>query len=148
MASRRDEGQVILLAGILVVIAFIMFSLQLSLLASLGQQAGRETQSPLVEDYLLLRRTLESLLPDELKDTAAVVRCPVDMAEYKTRLNATLLLLAALEENRGQSFRGLILSDSSTGVNPKTQYITIRLELTDGTSTVADEVEYNFKCTP
>jgi hypothetical protein len=148
MGSRDDGGQVILLAGILLVIAFVAFSIQLSVLPSLGQQLGRETENPLLEDFLLVRRTFETLVPDELRNPAQSTQfvCP-DGFEYMQKVRGQLSLLAALEGTRGQSFSWERLEVERMGGTTTNFEVRITMRLTDGITTVGDSVEYRFKCT-
>lgn len=147
MASRRrdDEGQVILLAGVLLVLAFILFSVQLSVLTNLGAQVGRETENPLLEDYLLVRRSLETVLRDELRDTrtSTLTPCPEPL-EYGYRVKGILGLMSTLEANRGQSFHwdGLRTSNGAAAV-----IVRIDLRFTDGVTTVGEQVNYTVSCT-
>jgi hypothetical protein len=144
MASRQDQGQVILLAGILLVLAFILFSVQVAVLANLGQQVGRETENPLLEDYLLVRRSLESSLQQELRNaTTGKFDCP-HLMDYGQRVRSQLELLTGLESNRGQAFRWSGLGVGHTaGFSMKVE---AQLYLSDGFTTVTDILVYSVVC--
>lgn len=144
MARKGDDAQVLLLAGILVVIAFVLFSIQLSLLVNSGQQSGRETENPLLDDFLNARRSLESLLSDDLRDSSGTVRCPPDVSLAMSRVNSTLATLTALEENRGQSLVGILVAYSVVGTQVS---VTLQLQLSDASSSITDKLDYKFTCT-
>lgn len=147
MASRDDGGQIILLAGILLVIAFIAFSIQLSVLPNLGQQLGRETENALLEDYLLVRRTFETLLVDELRSPtdAADIVCP-DGPEYLQRVSGQLTLLTALEGTRGQSFGWDRLEVERLDPSTTDFEVRITLRLSDGDTSAHEIVTYPVTC--
>jgi len=148
MESRDEGGQVILLAGILLVIAFIAFNIQLSILPSLGQQVGRETENPLLEDYLLVRRTLETLFPDEMRSTTSstTLVCP-DGFEYMQKVRGQLSLLTALEGTRGQSFGWEKLEVELMAGTTKNFEVRVTMRLSDVQTTVSDVVTYPVQCT-
>ena len=148
MGFRDDHGQIILLAGILLLIAFIAFSIQLSVLPTLGQQLGRETENTLLEDYLLVRRTLETLVPDELRNPLkpTEIVCP-DGPEYLQRLRGQLTLLAGLEATRGQAFAWDKLEVERKAPLTTKFEVKITMRFTDGVATtVGDEVVYPVTC--
>jgi hypothetical protein len=137
----------ILLAGILLVIAFIAFSIQLSVLPNLGQQLGRETENPLFEDYLLVKRSFETLLADELRSpTLSTNIVCLDGFDYLLRIQSHLTLLTALEGTRGQSFGWDRLEVERMGGTTTNFEVRITLRLTDGVTTVGEKVTYPVKC--
>lgn len=147
MASRDDGGQIILLAGILLVIAFIVFSINLASLANLGQQVGRETENPLLDDYLLVRRALETSLVDELRTTGSgtpQVACP-DLSQYANAVVAQLMEVQAHESMRGQAFDWADV----TLPQPTLQVYTVQVTttLSDGVTTAVETLSYKVTCT-
>lgn len=121
----------------------------MAVLANLGQQTGRETATPLLEDYLLARRGLQTYLTNELKNaTTGVLRCPADLMEFQARVAGQLLYLQMLQSRRGQRFEGTILSLTVETVNPSDGKVhaKLRLGLTGGPTIVGDEVEYTVNC--
>lgn len=146
MASRAvqdDHGQIILLAGILLVLAFILFSTQLALLASIGQQSGRESENPLLDDYLLLRRTIETQWTEELRNATGVLVCP-DMVIFGKRMVNQLELLEGLEKGRSN---GLAWSELTlTRTSHVRLYGNLTLSLYDETTSIADRLSYGLTC--
>lgn len=153
MASRNDEAQLILLAGILLTLAFMLFSIQLALLANVGQQTGRETETPLLEDYFGVRRSLQSYVLQEARPAPngptppPTTPCPTAGAsfdDYADRVVAGLGHLAQLESDRGQAFRGTLVTKTLAAASFT---LTIQLDFTDGPVIVQDRVEYKVNCT-
>lgn len=144
MASDRDGGQVFLLAGVLLAIAFVVLSTQLSLFASLGQQAGREVRNTLLEDYLLVRRTLETQIKEELRAENGTLMCP-DLTDFGGRVATVMSVLSTLEQNRGQSlsWRNLTFEEAGAG----TIRVNATASLSDPTNSVADQITYTVACT-
>lgn len=143
MASRDDEGQVILLAGVLLVIAFILFSIQINVLVNLGQEAGREVENPVVDDYRLLRRAFQSVFEDELRSASGTVDCP-NLYAYAQRVRALVDHASALE-----SVRGFFLSVNPlemTSPSSTTIDVTMGVTFSDGTSTIIETVTYRITC--
>lgn len=149
MASRRDDdAQLVLLAGVLIILAFLLYATQSAVLSNVGQQAGREAQDPVYNDYALVRVTLATTLHKELTDAAGVVVCPDDIVAYGGRVQGMLSLLQGLEDNRGQLFSGHFLSAAVTGAaNPKTLTTTITLFFASSQTSINEQVAYSHSCT-
>src|SRR5687767_9443159 len=96
----------ILLAGVLIVLAFFLYSTQSTVISSIGQEAGREAANPLLTDYQSLRSSIAIQLEFELWNAAGTAICPTDEADYRGKVQAKLVLLSKLESNRGQVFTG------------------------------------------
>ncbi len=143
--ARDDEGQVILLAGILLVLGFLVFSIQLDILPTLGQQVGREAENPLLEDFLMFRTNFEDASQDELRNAAGTVVCP-DLLSYGHRMASYVRQLSQLEESRGHSFDTKNLTVAIGGA-ANALIVTLEYILTDGTSTAHDRFDYEFTCT-
>lgn len=148
MASkRRDEGQIILLAGILLVLAYLLFSTQSALLATVGQEAGREASQPLFNDYIAIRNSISQLLEAELTNAAGTaVNCPTSGQEWAGRVETLLSLLSQLEANRGQAFKGDFISTAQTAI-PGNRETIIDLYLTNGDATVMETTKFITACT-
>jgi hypothetical protein len=135
---------VLLLAGILLALSFILFSVQLSLVANIGQQAGRETRNPVLDDYLLIRRSMANTIQAEMTDADGDVVCPTDPADIGGRVEAFLVMLANHEQKRGQALDGRLLDVDIEVPNQVT--VTISLQLTDGFSTIQDTLAFRYDC--
>lgn len=144
----------ILLAGILLVMAYLIFSTQTALLATVGQEAGREATSPLSMDFISIRTTLAEILDDELRDSSGVIRCPTLNSNYQGRVDTMLAMLTQLEANRGLSFHGTFLdldyeeriTDVAPAVSNLELVTTVRLYLSDGDASIIEEVRYYTDC--
>lgn len=144
-----------LLAGVLLVIAFILYSIQVALLANLGQQTGREVETPLLDDYALIRRGLQIQLEDEMRNPLAPQAnpppCPSDRDEFGLRVISKLDHLARLESARGQSFEGTLLSIGRAPPAPDPQTrttISLQLNLANGPTRVSDKIDFSLPCAP
>lgn len=144
----------ILLAGVLIVLAFFLYSTQSTVVNSIGQEAGREAANPLLADYQAIRSGIAVALNYEIRDQFSIPRCPRDEADYAARVQALLVLMAELESNRGQIFSGSFLDmvpesqntyDSDAGYEIGTQ---VRLYITNGRATMTDTVTYVTGCFP
>jgi hypothetical protein len=86
---RRDEGgQLMLLAGIILTIAFILTSLTLSQVASLEKEAAQEAPTPIIAEWRFLRDRLASNLqtaitPDTTIETYQVTIIPTIAATFR-----------------------------------------------------------------
>lgn len=144
----------ILLAGILLVMAYLIFSTQTALLATVGQEAGREATSPLFMDFIGVRTSLAEILDDELRDSTGVIRCPTHNSNYQGRVDTMLVMISQLESNRGLSFHGTVLdldyeeviTDVAPAVSNLELVTTIRLYLSDGDASIIEEVRYYTNC--
>lgn len=144
----------ILLAGVLVVLAYLLFSTQSTLLANIGQEAGRESANPVLTDYSSIRSSIANVLSLELTDENGDVRCPTvsQRADWAGRVQAHLVLLGQLESSRGQNFLGNFLDvklpaedeDLDSVLELKT---TATLYLTDGRATITETVAFYTECT-
>lgn len=149
MAREGEEAQVILLGGILLVIAFILFSTQLALLANLGQQTGRESETPLLEDYFAVRQGVQGYLKDEMRDSNGVVRCPGDLTAFAIKYEAQSEYLSLLQSTRGTEFRSQVLSKALVPSGPNFNLnFKVRLSLAYGPTSIADEVTFIVPCAP
>jgi hypothetical protein len=154
MASRRDDrAQMILLAGILIVLAYLLFSTQTALLASIGQEAGRESTNPLHADYIAVRSGFAGIIESELTNSAGVVKCPQLLSTWKARVETIVAMLEQLQSNRGLSFHGVFVGSviqplADLDGDGRLEMVTeIRLYLTDGDSSITEEVRYHTECT-
>lgn len=144
----------ILLAGVLIVLAFFLYSTQSTVVSSIGQEAGREVANALPSDYQGIRSSIAVQLEYELWDSTGTAICPTDEAEYRGRIQAKLVLLSKLESNRGQIFTGnfidaVIPATNLVGADPPRELQTqIDLYLTNGRSIISDEVTFITECTP
>lgn len=148
MREADDDGQILLLTGILLALAFILFSVQLALVANIGQQAGRESRNPVLDDYLQIRRGLDATLRDEMRNETGVLVCPKDQPGFEGKVRAFMAVLTQHEQNRGHAFTGeLIAADWSDSAQAT---IDVRLYLTDGVTTIQDTprftVAYDVPC--
>lgn len=144
MAS-DERGQVILLAGILLVLMFILFSTQVALIANLGQQAGRETANPLLNDYLGLRRSLQAAFTQELERDLGTSQC-LSMDALAQRLGGRLIQLEDMSSNRGH-----VLGFANATINvpvaaDRTIYFNLTASMTDGITTLEDHLRYVQTC--
>lgn len=148
MAFRQHErGQMILLAGLLLVMAYLIFSTQTALLATVGQEAGREASSPIFTDFVGIRGSLAKFMEDELTDTSDVVQCPDLLTNWKGRVESLLSMISQLESDRGQSFHGVYLTSSiDTAPTPDRLTTEVTLYLSDGDASILDEVRYFTDC--
>lgn len=145
----------ILLAGVLIVLAFLLYSTQTVTLQSLGQEAGREAASPIRHDFQALRTTISSTIELELTESGGTVRCPTDANDYKGRIDALLALLQKQEANRGQNLVAHYVSVNSPfpppnldGDPPRELRTTLDLFLTNGRTSVYDLIVFTTECTP
>jgi hypothetical protein len=141
----------ILLAGVLIVLAFFLYSTQSTVVSTIGQESGREAANPVLSDFQGLRSSIATQLKYELWNSAGTAICPTDEAEFRGKVQAKLVLIAKLESNRGQIFAGNFLDmvpavnvDSDPALELKT---VVRLYLTNGRSTVTDTVTFITECT-
>lgn len=144
----------ILLAGVLVVLAYLLFSTQTALLANIGQEAGREAANPLLSDYTVVRNSLATVLPQELTNAAGAVVCPTtaQRTDWAGRVQNHLNLLSQLEASRGQNLIGNFIdvklpAVDEDGVDPaKELKTTVALYLTNGRATITDTVVFYTEC--
>ncbi len=155
MASRRDEhGQMILLAGLLLVMSYLIFSTQTALLATVGQEAGREATSPLFTDFLIVRTGLAEAMDDELTDNAGVIQCPTRLTNWQGRVDTMLATITQLESNRGLSFHGTVvqvgsaefITDQAPAVSNLELLTEVQLYLSDGDASIIEEVRFYTNC--
>lgn len=143
----------ILLAGVLVVLAYLLFSTQTALLANIGQEAGREAANPLLSDYTVVRNSLATVLPQELTNAAGTVVCPTEAqrTDWAGRVQNHLNLLSQLESSRGQNlvanFVNVVLPAVNEDADPALELkTTITLYLTNGRATITDTVVFYTEC--
>lgn len=84
----RDDGNLMLLAGIVVTIAFVTTALTLSQVATLERQAVTEATSSLAAEWRFIRDRLAasvnaSIAPDMRNDTFLQVTLPAIVATYR-----------------------------------------------------------------
>lgn len=148
MRKADDDAQILLLTGILLALAFILFSVQLALVANIGQQAGRESRNPVLDDYLQIRRGLDATLRDEMHNETGVLVCPEDQPGFEGKVRAFMAMLTQHEQNRGHAFAGELLAADWS--EPSQATIDLRLYLTDGETTIQDTprftVVYDVPC--
>lgn len=142
MSDRDERAQILLLTGILLALAFILFSVQLALVANIGQQAGRESRNPVLDDYLQMRRSLDATLRDEMRNETGVLVCPADQPGFEGRVRAFMAMLTQHEQNRGHAFTGQLLA--ANWADPAQAQIDVRLYLTDGMTTIQDTPRYTI----
>lgn len=142
MREADDEAQILLLTGILLALAFILFSVQLALVANIGQQAGRESRNPVLDDYLQIRRSLDATLRDEMRDATGVLVCPEDQPGFEGKVRAFMAMLTQHEQNRGHAFSGELLGADWS--DPSQATIDVRLYVTDGTTTIQDTPRFTI----
>lgn len=145
----------ILLAGVLIVLAYLVYSTQTATLQSIGQEAGREAAAPIRSDFLSLRTAIAATLQSDLQEASGVSRCPTDPVDYKGRIEALLSLLQKQEANRGQNLVAHYLSVNSPFPPPNedadpARELKTRLDLflTNGRTSVFDQVVVTTECTP
>jgi hypothetical protein len=139
----------ILLAGLLLVMAYLIFSTQTALLATVGQEAGREATNPLYAEFVGVRAGLAELLEEELTDSNGDVQCPDLLTNWKGRVETMLTMLTQLESNRGQSFHGVYVGGSLDDVTSDTgdELVTeVTLYLSDGDASIHEEIRYYTEC--
>ena len=145
MASRPDDqAQMILLAGLLLVMSYLIFSTQTALLATVGQEAGREATNPVASDFLALRSGFAELLENELTDSAGVVQCPDSLTNWQGRVETMMTMLTQLQSNRGHSFHGTIVTAPTLVGGTLTT--TVEFYLTDGDASIVDEIRFITSC--
>jgi hypothetical protein len=137
----------ILLAGVLIVLAFFLYSTQSTVISSIGQEAGREAANPLLSDYQGLRSSVAQQLKYELWNATSVPICPTDEADFRGKVQAKLVLLSKLESNRGQIFMGNFLDANIPVPNTSELETQIKMYLTNGRATVTDTATFVTTCT-
>lgn len=142
MSDRADGAQVLLLTGILLAFAFILFSVQLALVANIGQQAGRESTNPVLDDYLQIRRNLDATLRDEMRNSAGDIVCPADQPGFEGKVRAFMAMFTQHEQNRGHAFTGDL--DAADWSDPNQAQLDLELYLTDGATTIQDTPRYTI----
>jgi len=144
----------ILLAGLLLVMSYLIFSTQTALLATVGQEAGREATSPLFTDFLVIRTGLAEVFEDELTDDGGVIQCPTLLSNWQGRVDTMLAMITQLESNRGLSFHGTVISigpeefitDVAPAVSNQELKTEIQLYLSDGDASIIEEVRFYTNC--
>lgn len=145
----------ILLAGVLIVLAYLVYSTQGATLQSIGQEAGREAAAPIRNDFLAIRSALAATIQFELTEATGVVRCPTDASDFRGRVEAAMTLLQKQESNRGQNLVAHYLSVNSPFPPPNddadpARELKTRLDLflTNGRTVVYDQLTIITECTP
>lgn len=133
----------ILLAGLLLVMSYLIFSTQTALLSTVGQEAGREATNPVFSDYLSLRSGFAELLEEELTDSAGLVQCPAYETNWKGRVETMMAMLTQLESNRGQKFQGTWIDATIAATQVTTE---VRFYLTDGDAMIVEEIQFKTPC--
>lgn len=140
MSERSDSAQILLLTGVLLAFAFILFSVQLSLVANIGQQAGRESRNPILEDYLQIRRGLDATLRDEMRNQDGLIECPEDKTSFEGRVRALLFMINQHEQNRGHVFSGDL--EDADWSSASQAVLDLRIYISDGATTIQDTPRY------
>ncbi len=142
MSDRDDDAQILLLTGILLAFAFILFSVQLALVANIGQQAGRESRNPVLDDYLQIRRSLDATFRDELRNAAGDIACPADQPGFEGKVRAFLAMVAQHEQNRGHAFSGSL--DAADWSDASRVNLDVALYVTDGSTKIQDTARFTI----
>lgn len=145
----------ILLAGVLIILSYLVYTTQSAALQNIGQEAGRDAASPVFNDYHSIRNTLANTIQVDLTDALGVVKCPTDANDFRGRVEALLSLLQKLEANRGQNLVSHFLSVNSPFPPPNIDadaarelQTTVDVFLTNGRTSVYDRVVVTTECTP
>jgi hypothetical protein len=133
----------ILLAGLLLVMSYLVFSTQTALLATVGQEAGREATNPVFSDYLGIRTGFAEFLKQELTDSAGLVQCPSLETNWKGRVETIMTMISQLESNRGQTFHGSFTDATITATEVTT---IVEFYISDGDSLITEEVKFVTAC--
>lgn len=146
MAFRDDrQGQMLLLAGVILVLALISYSLEAQTRTQIGQQTGRELEKPVLDDFILLRRLFAQFAQEELRSATGVVRCPTDLYEYGQRLESTLSLMVTYESERGHLMSATITS--ITQPIATRVVVAAHLQVADNELSADDDLKVTFDCT-
>ncbi|MBI2076912.1 MAG: hypothetical protein HYT80_00875 [Euryarchaeota archaeon] len=149
MASSRDDGgQLLLLAGVLLVISYVLFSSQASLIATLGQQSGREASNPVVIDYVAVREAIQVTLTREHTVGATVTCTAGTEAAMKVRAEAILQNIALVESRRGLKFAATLNGPPTVGAD---EFVgdflyDLTLSLTNGETSINERAEFRVDC--
>jgi len=112
------DAQLLLLAGIIIILAFVAMSITIVEIANLGARtAGEEIKPALIRDYATIRAEFGKTLNESRKDSRNQT---VLNASFSEAVNATAQSFRILEESRGITFYAS-LAANGTGA-PKTEW--------------------------
>jgi hypothetical protein len=148
----------ILLAGVLLVLAYLLFNTQAAQYTQIGQQAGRDVRNSVLQDVPVIRRFISTTLQEELRsDTGATFPCPAaapapDLLLFANRAELLLRNIGVEEQNRGLDFQGQVIDGpdaDTTAVTlaPPGLLVDVTFSLADGSTFYKDAVQFKFTCT-
>lgn len=138
----------ILLAGVLLVMAYLLFSVQAAQFSQIGQQAGREVRNPVAADLPGLRSFLSIALQEELRKDSNPTQflCP-RAAEFAAHAELILQNIGTHQQNRGLDFRATVTSVDVNSPGPTgTVVVHAQFTLSDGTSYYREKLDLTLSC--
>ena len=122
----------------------MLFSSQASLIATLGQQSGREASNPVITDYVAVREAIQVTLTRE-HTVGSTVTCTAGAeAAMKVRAEAILDNIAIVESRRGLKFAAT-LNGNPTIVGGDYVY-DVTLSLTNGETSINEKATFRVDC--
>ncbi|MDD5503021.1 MAG: hypothetical protein PHH26_06140 [Candidatus Thermoplasmatota archaeon] len=140
--SRDAKGQLLLLAGILIILAFVSISITVQEIAGLGSRTVREESKPaMLEDYAVIRTEFGKALNASKNGASG----PVSNATFRETVNSSAASFEKLEAGSGITFRAF-LAGNGTG-SDKNEWNFVSLGEYIGTSInydkTSDGIVYN-----
>lgn len=130
----------------IIVLGYLVFALHSPLLATVGQDAGREAAHAVLLDWRNARSSLHASLQEELRNETKAYACP-RASEFAGRVGTHLSVWAAHEQNRGMTFQGEVVSVKirATATSSDVE-VRLRFLISDGRSRVQEEVTFLLEC--